>query len=413
MIARRLMPYALLLNLALAGWVGWLVATRSGPPGQPPALSPGPPAQTPSPSSVIRAPASVITNSLREPFTWAKVESPDYPQYIANLRAIQCPEATIQDIIISEVAKDYARQKAARQEARTREFWKTERQQPGRLSGGASQAHELERERRALLLQLLGPEAERERKLISGLVDWRGRSLAYLPESKRELVIELQDKFDESEQVVSRQHREGPVNAAWASGLKDLRTQQRVELTRLLSPQELEEFDLRHSEVSQRLRTDLSGFSPTEQEFRGIFRLQKTMEDQLEAAHLAAGESGDQRRRIDAQQELEKSIRSLLGEQRYQEYTRGRDWEYKALVEVTREQGLPPTTANQVYDLKKAVEDQKRQFNRDPNLTPEARQAALRTLQAETERALSQTLGDQAYQAYKRRHSYWIRSLAP
>lgn len=410
MIAKRLVAPALLVNVALAAWVGYLFATRPGSLTPPPALAPGKP---PALSPVIPREDQVVTNTVREPFTWAKVESRDYPQYIANLRAIHCPEATIQDIIITDIAKHYARKKAARQEARTREFWKTSNQQPDGLLGAAGRAHQLEREQRALLLELLGPDAERERKLISGVPDWRGRSLAYLPEAKRDQVIELQDTFEQLEQAVSQQHREGPLNAAWASSLKGLRARQRADLTSLLSPQELEEYDLRNSEVSQRLCTDLTGFSPTEQEFRGIFRLQKAMEDRLDASQMAPDDARAQQRLVTAQQELEQGLRSLLGESRYAEYKRAKDWEYKALLQVAREHQLPPAAAGQVYDLKKTVEEQKRQLTKDPSLTPEARQAALRTLQSDTERALAQTLGDKAYQTYKRRHSWWIRSLAP
>src|SRR5262245_55092968 len=32
-------------------------------------------------------------------FHWSQIESPDYREYISNLRAIGCPEATIRDII--------------------------------------------------------------------------------------------------------------------------------------------------------------------------------------------------------------------------------------------------------------------------------------------------------------------------
>ena len=36
---------------------------------------------------------------------WRKVESEDYKQYIENLRAIGCPEETIEDIIVADVNK--------------------------------------------------------------------------------------------------------------------------------------------------------------------------------------------------------------------------------------------------------------------------------------------------------------------
>jgi hypothetical protein len=41
-------------------------------------------------------------------FRWSQLESTDYPTYIANLRSIGCPEATVRDIIAGEVESLYA-----------------------------------------------------------------------------------------------------------------------------------------------------------------------------------------------------------------------------------------------------------------------------------------------------------------
>src|SRR5688572_17900516 len=46
-------------------------------------------------------------------FHWTEVESPDYKEYIAKLRDIQCPEETIRDIIIADINKLYAPREAA------------------------------------------------------------------------------------------------------------------------------------------------------------------------------------------------------------------------------------------------------------------------------------------------------------
>src|SRR5262245_47947756 len=74
---------------------------------------------SPAPATVDATPAStVITNTrtkvVRESsaptapssglnFSWSSVESSDYKQYIANLRAINCPEETIRDIVLADV----------------------------------------------------------------------------------------------------------------------------------------------------------------------------------------------------------------------------------------------------------------------------------------------------------------------
>jgi hypothetical protein len=41
-------------------------------------------------------------------FDWREVEAPEYPTYIAKLRAIRCPEQTIRDIITADVANLFA-----------------------------------------------------------------------------------------------------------------------------------------------------------------------------------------------------------------------------------------------------------------------------------------------------------------
>lgn len=44
----------------------------------------------------------------RRPFHWSQIESGDYRIYVANLRAIGCPEQTIRDIITADVDSLYA-----------------------------------------------------------------------------------------------------------------------------------------------------------------------------------------------------------------------------------------------------------------------------------------------------------------
>ncbi len=47
-----------------------------------------------------------------QPFHWSQIESTDYRTYVANLRRIGCPEATIRDIIAADVHSLYERQRA-------------------------------------------------------------------------------------------------------------------------------------------------------------------------------------------------------------------------------------------------------------------------------------------------------------
>src|SRR5882724_11186316 len=59
-------------------------------------------------------------------FSWQEVESADYPAYVANLRAIGCPEQTIRDIIIADVNALYARRRATELVTADQQWWRAE-----------------------------------------------------------------------------------------------------------------------------------------------------------------------------------------------------------------------------------------------------------------------------------------------
>lgn len=56
-------------------------------------------------AKAISEPHSATTSG--RPFNWSELESGDYPTYIANLRRIGCPEATVRDIIKADVGELY------------------------------------------------------------------------------------------------------------------------------------------------------------------------------------------------------------------------------------------------------------------------------------------------------------------
>src|SRR5439155_18080321 len=100
----------LVLSFVLGGAVVWLLAPKPAP-----TAGPGLTQVVATNRVVIRTPAptwSPTTPPATTQFSWAAVEAEDYRQYIANLRAIDCPEETIRDIIIADVNKLYAPREA-------------------------------------------------------------------------------------------------------------------------------------------------------------------------------------------------------------------------------------------------------------------------------------------------------------
>src|SRR5262245_17674530 len=189
----------------------------------------------------------------RQFFSWQELESSDYPTYIANLRAIGCPEQTIRDIIIAEVNGLYARKRAAELVTPQQQWWRSE-PDTNVVQAAAEKARVLEEERRALLARLLGPNWEvgdmvslprpsqpgvqLDGPLLGGLT-------AESKQAIQEVSIHSQDRL---QAYLTAQRNEGkdpdPVELA------KLRQQTRTELQRILTPAQLEEFLLRYSQTA-------------------------------------------------------------------------------------------------------------------------------------------------------------------
>jgi hypothetical protein len=97
---------SLILNLALLGGLIFPLTDRRNPAAVPaPIVSEDrPPTQTVEDSSPPKT-----SNAEPVPFRWSQLLSAkDYQRYIANLRAIGCPEATIEDIIRGDTDRAYS-----------------------------------------------------------------------------------------------------------------------------------------------------------------------------------------------------------------------------------------------------------------------------------------------------------------
>src|SRR6266850_8414157 len=88
----------------------------------------------------INATNNLLAALAGRPLNWRALESTNYVLYIENLRAFGCPEETIRDIIITDVAKLYARHRAElRRQLQPYKFW-----QPTDSVGGSAGSAEFQ-----------------------------------------------------------------------------------------------------------------------------------------------------------------------------------------------------------------------------------------------------------------------------
>ena len=364
---------------------------------------------------------NLLAALANRPANWAALESTNYVTYINNLRAFGTPEETIRDIILTDIAKTYSRRKAeARAQGGGYRWWQTS--ETGEMDDEAdaelsARLDEIDTEQQALAQELLGVDFDVEMAKYWGGDDYESRAYGFLADEKRTRVSELQEHFDELERQIYDGSK-GFLLDKDQEALRQLQKQREAELAQVLTPEELEEFHLRNSPTAATLRAQLHGFSPTQEEFRRIFRLQKTFDERFNSgfdlsdpaqaeAQVAAQDQ--------AQQALNAEIRKTIGTQRFAEYERAQDADYRALMQFTERFETSPTLAARVYDMKTEAERLKLRLESDTNLTPDQRAQALGAIAQETERSVVQLMGGQnseLWRAYQKTGSQWIQGLS-
>lgn len=354
------------------------------------------------------APVTVVTNvvAATNDFRWAQLESEDYRDYINRLRAIGCPEQTIRDIVIADVDKMLApKMQAASPHPREIKFWQPVEQEmwdePGQKDA-LRQQRALDFEKREVIRELLGVDLVGERLRIQGQEDYHGQRLGFLPEEKRARVRTVLDQFADKERELLEQQVENGDGLLDTAELSRVRQQKDAALAPLLTPQEREQYDLWFSDSAARVRDSVFGMNATEEEFLKLYALQKDFD-----AQVSGGVSVDAAWNQFIQQQAPKA----LGEQRYGEWLRAQDPDYREIVRVTSRFKLPAAVATELYSYKQPIEEQRALVDADPNLTPQQKDAAFRAIAQETQHVYKQALGEKAFRYFsKRTANPWVRA---
>ncbi|MEW6303001.1 MAG: hypothetical protein AB1705_05990 [Verrucomicrobiota bacterium] len=356
---------------------------------------------------------------------WRVVESKDYKEYIQNLRAVGCPEETVRDIVIADINRHYASRWKALMMPEPMKYW-----EPWDSSFVYSspklraERTALERERADLIRELLGIDAGSE--TLKYTMSWTPQDreeqlLAFLPEAKRRAIQEINEKAQRARAEVLARLRTGAPNTPASLSASDGNELNRIQkestesIRAILAPQEFEQYMLRASPTANTVRSRLVGFNPTEEEFKAIYRAQ-ARRDEFNSQPI--GDPNDRaamQRRAEAfgaaSAEFNNQLRTALGEQRYADYQRVTDYVYRDLTQFAQRQNLAADLANRVYDVKRVAETEASRVRQNTSLTPEQRAAALRVIQAEAQRGVTQMMGAQAYEQYSMQGGHWLHMI--
>ncbi|HTD65881.1 MAG TPA: LysM domain-containing protein [Candidatus Limnocylindria bacterium] len=336
----------------------------------------------------------VKTNVLVRPrsFAWQEVESPDYVVYVENLRLLGMPATTVRDIIVADVEQLFAkrqREEAAKQDI---EWWRSTPSYEAE-SNALARTHDIDAERIELLTKLLGPDWNKGRaQNESSPLALAGPVLGNLPEDVKTNVLDIASR-SQARVASYLSQLQASGQEPNASDLAKMREETRQQLAAILSPQQLEEFLLRYSENANRLRRDLTGFNPTPDEFRAMFRATDSIDRDLQS-RAADDDPASQRARQSLEQQRLLAIRNALGPERFAAYQTINDPAYRDALAVAQQVGGGDEAARALYDISKATTDEINRIRNDTRLTDAQKQQQLREAELEQQRARALVLGE-------------------
>ncbi len=366
------------------------------------------------PVAVPAIPPKVITLTRTNDFHWAQLESEDYRTYIARLRAVGCPEETICDLIIADVDKLLApRLHAVVPPRKELAYWQSEEKEledPLAAHEMARQQMEIDFEKRDLIKELVGVDLVAERLKLRGELDQYGQRLSFLPEEQRMQLRKILERFNHAEIMLREK--------AWAEGetstpeseaeIRQLQQKRESEITALLTPEELQKYELRLSPTAYKTRDALFGMNASEKEYLAIFQVQKGLEEKL--AGLDPSKPFGQQEAEAAHLAMQEQLRQQLGEKRYQEYERAQDADFRELCAAAARNQLPRSAAEQVYEIKRIAEARREEIATNPDFSAEQKGTVQQQIAQETERTVRGVLGDKAFLQFIRRSktAWWL-----
>ncbi len=253
MSTKPLLIISILVNLALTVVVGSQLHKKSEPagvtgPNEVLALAAMAKAKT-----AAGEKSAATTNATAHKIDWRMVESADYKEYIANLRAIGCPEETIRDIIVADVNKLFEARKKQLKAASTNkyEYWKSSSMFGNMLDEEKiKQKQQLSDEKRAILTSLLGTAPD-EKPDTAKLVNPFEDMLDFLADDKQSKVMDLLQSYQAK---ALKAMKGGTPDAEDLKAMQQVQKEMEGELGKILTPDELQNYELRLSQTAMMMR---------------------------------------------------------------------------------------------------------------------------------------------------------------
>ena len=390
------------LNLVLAGYLAVALTQRPPQPTAAPieAAPQGESAANPTRAQQLKsAPAPAPAK-----FTWDSIASRDLRRYAANLRQVGCPEQTVKEILSAEVNRIYGLQERALK-VRADDIAPWEKQALYDRRGGETKLRQLLEEKRSLLRELTGVDVgiDMPSRLAGRDLGKFEGAFTSLPEDRRDAVRAIQENYwAQSDDI--KQRTMGYLEPEDRDEFQRIKTERKEALAKILSPEELLDYEMKTSDVTASLKSRMQGFEITDDEFKKVFGFAQPLDDQYSISRRKPDPEDQDftAARTQAEKSLEDQIHAVLGDERYAEYQRTRDPVYRGINQAGTEAGLPKESILQAYQAQQEMQAETKRIMQDASLTPEQRAQSLQGMRTQAQQTFQQLFGDKGAQMIQR-----------
>ncbi len=403
MKTKHVLILSLIGNLALAATL--IILWRCSP------ATPETQASTSEVSNAAPEPSGTAIKTLaasKFSLPWRAIESDDYHQYVANLRAVGCPEWVVRDVIAAAVDGLYL-QKSKTNVVASPPWAGASRRRADALAQSAIFSA-TRAEKQALLQELLGYEWNIRADDIWNQNYTASLMLGFLSDEKEIQVAALVEKY---------KGLAGNIRAANVvlidedlARLQELYHGLVAETSRMVNSWELGELEARVQAFYILPGDDIhfDGVAITGAELREIARASKVLKNEVRNQFLG-DENLSELEQAQREADFLRQVEKLLSPGQFADFQRAQDDRFREIYHFTQDHNVSKDTAVKIYETRRAAEDEAGRVAADNQLSAEEKASALAVLKTTTANAISFTLGNAAGD-YFEGPGQWLENLA-
>jgi hypothetical protein len=357
-------------------------------------------------ASAARKAALAKVTSAEKAGIWSRLQSDDLKTLVARLRAAGFSPVVIRAIVDARLQSVFSARMNELVGSLDVPFWKPDPMSSFNNPKFYETQNQIYRDRTRALREILG-DAYFAGSAADATNEQRAK-YGDIPKAKIDLVQRIADDYAEMASQV-KAATNGIMLPEDREKLALLEREKRADLASVLTPAEFEDYEMRNSTITMRMRTAMTLLDASADEFRAIHQVLSPFADILYPSGPTTYTPELSRQRAEAQKAVADQMKSAVGEQRYAEYARATNYEYQNLYRLAQRENIPIDAINRTYDLRSSVIEQSTRIN-DARMETDARNAALQSLVAETKAKIMTNLGTAAAESYMKSLS-WLNAM--